>query len=294
PGHDEAILWPGVLVVDRFQGRDLAFDSRQACDQRFARGERQIPRDAAGDDSVHQVAVAEESRVSPQQVFLEPPELGKTERKRDVVAEVAEVAEVVGDALELEQDAAQRKRPGRRLSPGGAFDRHRVRPGVGDRGVAGHAAGELRPLFQRHLLEAFLDAFVLVAEPLLKPQDLFADDREAEVPWLDRARVDRTDRDLVHAFALDRDERIAVRALSEAGRGVDVLAEGKRAFGPGSVPGPLARACSQMPRSAPAGIEAQNAGIAAASGVASSPSSLNALLMIQPISAAAWRYQPTR
>jgi len=60
------------------------------------------------------------------------------------------------------------------------------------------------------------------------------------VPRLDRAGVDRTDRDLVHAFALDRDERIAIRPLSEAGRGLDVLAEGKRAFGPGSVPQPLA------------------------------------------------------
>src|SRR5881396_2425763 len=118
--------------------------------------------------------------------------------------------------------------PARRLGPGSAFDRHRVRPGVGDGGVAGDPARELRAFFERHLLEAFLDAFVLVAEPLLKLQDLFADDREAEVPRLDRARVDRTDRDLVHAFALDRYERIAVRALSEAGRGVDVLAEGKR------------------------------------------------------------------
>src|SRR5438128_464867 len=72
--------------------------------------DRQIFRYAAGYDSVHQVAVAEELGVGPQQVFLQPPELEKAERKRDIVAEVAEVTEVVGDALELEQDAAQRQR----------------------------------------------------------------------------------------------------------------------------------------------------------------------------------------
>src|SRR5207249_532748 len=89
---------------------------------------------AAGYDSVHQVAVAEELGVGPQQVFLQPPELEKAERKRDIVAEVAEVTEVVGDALELEQDAAQRQRAPRRLGPGCAFDRHRPRPGRRDSG----------------------------------------------------------------------------------------------------------------------------------------------------------------
>src|SRR6267378_8259250 len=41
-----------------------------------------------------------------------------------------------------------------------------------------------------------------------------------------------------------------------------------------------ARASPHRPRSSAAGTDAQNAGIAPASGVASSPSSLNALLMI--------------
>src|SRR5882672_8961133 len=103
-GHDEAVLRARVLVVDRFQGRDLALDSRQVGGEGFARGASQILRDAAGYDCIHEVAVAEELRVGPQQVFLQPPELEKTERQRDVVAEVTEVAEVVGDTLELEQD----------------------------------------------------------------------------------------------------------------------------------------------------------------------------------------------
>src|SRR5207253_863532 len=288
-GHDEAVLRACVLVVDRFQGRDLALDSLKVRGQGFARDARQVLRDTARYDRVHQVAVAEELRVGPQQVFFQPPELEKAERKRDVVAEIAQVAEVIGNTLELEQDAAQRKRPGRRLGPGGAFDCHCVRPSVGDRGVAGDSARELRALFERHLLEALLDAFVRVAEPLLQPQDLFADDREAEVPRLDRAGVDRTDRDLVHAFALDQDERIALRALSVAGRARGLVAAPQRDQTRLARPGLLAYAAQLARRDRDAerrhrarercGVESQL---------------FECFAHDQPISAAAWRYQPTR
>ena len=64
---------------------------------------------------------------------------------------------------------------------------------------------------ERHRLEALLDAFVLVAEALFEPQDAFTHDREPEVTGLDGARVHRSDRDLVHAFAFDFHERIVVR-----------------------------------------------------------------------------------
>jgi len=48
PGHDEAVLRARVLVIDRFQGRKLALDSLEMRGQGFARGARQVPRDAAG------------------------------------------------------------------------------------------------------------------------------------------------------------------------------------------------------------------------------------------------------
>src|SRR4029450_5423315 len=59
---------------------------------------------------------------------------------------------------------------------------------------------------ERHALEALLDALVHVAEALLEPQHLFADDRKAEVPRLDDAGVDRTHPDLVHALTADTGE----------------------------------------------------------------------------------------
>ena len=57
-------------------------------------------------------------------------------------------------------------------------------------------------------LEALLDALVHVAQPLLEPQHLLADDLEAEVAGLDDAGVHGSDGDLVHAVAFDAHERI--------------------------------------------------------------------------------------
>src|SRR2546426_3626294 len=189
---------------------------------------------------VHQVAMAEQRRIQAQQVFLEAPELEKPERQRDVVTEVAEVAQVIGDTLELQQDAAQRRRARWRLSAGRALDRHRPGPGVGDRRVPADAAGEARAFFERHGFEALLDPLVRVTKPFLQPQNLLAHDREAEMPRLDDASVHRADRYLVHALSLDLDERIAVVSLRKAARDIEVLAQRKRAIGPGTMAQPFA------------------------------------------------------
>mgnify|MGYP006213732327 CR=1 FL=1 len=57
--------------------------------------------------------------------------------------------------------------------------------------------------------EASFDALVHVAEPLLEPQHLLADDGETEMPGLDRAGVDGADRNFVHAVAFD--EHVEIR-----------------------------------------------------------------------------------
>src|SRR2546428_4661004 len=160
PGHDEAVLRARVLVVDRPERGDLAPDRLQALEQKPGLRGQKIRRDAAGNNRVHQVAVAEELGVQPQQVLLQAPELEEAEGERDVVAQVAEVAEVVGDALELQKDAPQRERPGGRLGPGRAFDGHGVGPRVGDGGVAAYASGQLGAFLERHRLEELLDALV--------------------------------------------------------------------------------------------------------------------------------------
>src|SRR5215468_11166616 len=62
------------------------------------------------------------------------------------------------------------------------------------------------------LRETTLDALVDIAEPLLEPQHLLSDDRETKVPGLDDAGMYGSDRDLVHAFALDAHEGVHVDA----------------------------------------------------------------------------------
>ena len=67
-----------------------------------------------------------------------------------------------------------------------------------------------------------LDALVHIAQPLFEPHHRLAIRGEAEMARLDDAGMDRADRDLVQALALDRQERTAPvslrgRVLRQAG-----------------------------------------------------------------------------
>src|SRR5882672_240138 len=61
------------------------------------------------------------------------------------------------------------------------------------------------------------------------------------MPRLDGAGMHRSHRDLVHALARDRNERVVVGLLLEALARIEILAQWKRVPGPGAVPQPLAR-----------------------------------------------------
>jgi hypothetical protein len=80
-------------------------------------GALDIEGDAAGHDAVHHEAVAEELLVQAQPVLLEAHELGQAEGQRGVVAQRAEVAEVVGDALALQHQARSMRARGGGLTP---------------------------------------------------------------------------------------------------------------------------------------------------------------------------------
>ena len=66
--------------------------------------------------------------------------------------------------------------------------------------------GELGRLLERGALHQGFDALVHIAEPLLQPHHVLAIGGEAEMSRLDDAGMHGTDRDLVQAFALDRQE----------------------------------------------------------------------------------------
>ena len=197
---------------------------------------------APGDDHVHQQAVAEALLAAPLPELAQAPELGEREGEGDVVADGADVPEVVRDALALGEDRAQVQRPGRDHAAHRPLEGLAGRPGVGDGGVPGDPAGEPGESLGIAADRRLLDALVDVAEALLEPQDLFAHRVEAEVPGLDDAGVHRPHGDLEDPAAVHPREGV----VGVGGRGARGLlarrevvgAQGIAGLGPGLVARP--------------------------------------------------------
>ena len=132
--------------------------------------------------------------------------MGVDDRERGVVADRADVAEMIGDALELGHDAAQDLGARRRIDLQRLLDRAGEGEAVGHGGIAGDARDHARRALDVGVGEQPVDALVHVAEPLLQPRHRLAVDAEAEMAGLDDAGVHRADRNLVQALALDRQE----------------------------------------------------------------------------------------
>ena len=86
-------------------------------------------------------------------------------------------------------------------APSAVLDGSGERDRVGDRAVAGDAAGEASRALERGAGHQRVDALVHVAEPLLQAHHGLAVGGEAEVARLDDAGVHRAHRDLVQALA---------------------------------------------------------------------------------------------
>ena len=80
--------------------------------------------------------------------------------------------------------------------------------GIGDRAVAGGAAGEPRGLLEVGAGHERLDPLVHIAQALLEPHHRLAVGGEQEMAGLDDAGMHRPDRDLVQALALGRQEGV--------------------------------------------------------------------------------------
>ena len=143
-GADEAIAHAGVLVVDLAQ--PVATSTPMASDalrERAAGVRREIAARAAGHHEIHQIALARGPFGRAQQLLLEPGELRQPEGESGIVAERAEIAQMIGEALELERKRAQpRARAPAAASPAMPFERLAVGPGEGHGGIAGDARRE--------------------------------------------------------------------------------------------------------------------------------------------------------
>ncbi len=207
-GGDEAVLQTGVFVVDLAQRDQLAHGRIALPAQPIEHRAVGIATHATGDHAVHHQAVAEGLQRQPLPVFAQARELGQPETQRGIVAERAEVAEVIRDPFALEQQRTQPMRPRWDRTGGRGLEGHAVGPGTGHRRVARDPARQAVRLERRQLREAAVDALVRVAQVLFEPQHLLADDREAKMPRLDDARVHRANGDLVHAVAFDTHEGV--------------------------------------------------------------------------------------
>ena len=206
-GHG-AVLQRGGVVVELDQAREHAADFREQGVHLRRAVRRDVARDAARHDRVHHQPVTEAGLGRAQRALAQDAALRMHQRKRGVVADGADVAEMIGQPLQLGHQRAQIKRARRHLHLQRGFDGLREGKGIGDRAVAGGAAGELRRLVERGAGHQRFDALVHIAEPLLQPHDVFAIGGEAEMSRLDDAGMHRTDRDLMQAFAFRRQEGV--------------------------------------------------------------------------------------
>src|SRR5579885_1739826 len=200
-GADGAILQRRGVVVEPDQRRKAPPHlGDQRADRRGARVV-EIARDAARHDAVAHHPVAESGVGCAQHAFAQHAGMGVHQAEGGVVADRADVAEVVGEALELGHQGAQPDRPRRRFAVerglGGAGESE----GIGDGAVARGASGEPRAAFERGALHQAFDALVDVAEPLLEPHHGLAGGMETEIARLDDAGVDRADDDAMQPFA---------------------------------------------------------------------------------------------
>ncbi len=130
------------------------------------------------------------------------------ERERRVIADGADVAEMVCQPLELGHQRAQIVRARRRFDVQRGLDCPGEGDPVRDGAVAGGARGKLRRALDRRARHQRFDAFVHVAQALFEPHHRLARGGKAEMSRLDDAGMDRAYWNLVQVFAFHRQEYV--------------------------------------------------------------------------------------
>ena len=126
-GSDRPVLQRGGVVVELDELREGLSDlARQRANRLGALG-REIDRDAAGNDGVHHQPMAESGLGRAQGALAQDAGVGVHQREGRVVADRADVAEMIGDPLELGHDPAQHVGARRRLDAERRLDRARRR-----------------------------------------------------------------------------------------------------------------------------------------------------------------------
>ena len=148
-----------------------------------------------------------------QDAFAQDPALRKHDRERRIVADRADIAEVICQALKLGHQRAQIDRARRHLNLQRGLHGARKRDCISDGAVTGGAPGKMSSAVERRPGHQTHDSLVHVSEPLLQAHDRLAIRGETKMAGLNDARMNWTDGNLVETLALRRQELIW-RALS--------------------------------------------------------------------------------
>src|SRR5262245_9307806 len=211
-GGDGTVLKSGGAVVDLQELGEAAAHGRYQFAQRLLAGGIDVFGDAPRHDAVHHQAMAEAGLRRSQGAFAQHAAFDVEEREGRVVADGADIAEMIGHAFEFGHDRAQEYCARRNLDLKRRFDRMREGERVSDGAVARSAARERRtPLDARPRHQPF-DALMHIAEPLFEPRHGLAIGGETEMPGLDDAGMDRAYGNLMEMFAFDRQEVVGQRA----------------------------------------------------------------------------------
>ncbi len=163
---------------------------------------REIETHAARDHEAPQEAIAGEPLVQLLQALPQARPGGGAVVERGAGADVADVADVVVEPLQLEGDAADEPGPRRDDDAGDLLERLAVAHAVRERADPADPLGDEERVERREPLHPLLQPAMRVEETRVEVEHGLADRREAEVARLDDAGVDRADRDLEDALAL--------------------------------------------------------------------------------------------
>ena len=113
--------------------------------------------------------------------------MGVKQSEGRIIADRADVAEMIGEPFEFRHQGAEISRARRNGNFECRFHGGGKGPSIGDRAVARDPAGKARGLIERRIHHQPVDAFVHIAEPLFEPHDNFAIGGKAKMTGLDNA-----------------------------------------------------------------------------------------------------------
>jgi hypothetical protein len=207
-GIDGAVLQRRRVVVEFDQGRKAQADIAQHRLDQFCPVFAEVVGHAAGRNDIPQQSVTEGAIGCAQHALPQHAAMRVHQGEGGIIADRADVAEMVGKPLEFSDQCPQPNRAIGHDELQGGLSGPRKRIGIGDRAVARYAPGEFGGALQIGSDHQPLDALVGVSEPLLQPDHGLAAGGKAEMPGLDDPRMHRADRYLMQAVALRRQEAI--------------------------------------------------------------------------------------